>query len=221
MATATTQKTDEVPPSSKSAFETAQLAALTWPSLFTYFSMISPFLVVLLFVFLSIVNSNLKGMIYFLGILILFIIVGLFQNVLRVALSPKASPYCQVFAFPMPGFTVPSFNSAIFLFTLVYMFLPMVMNNIMNYPLLIVLLILYAIDCVIKTGQHCTTPVGIILGSFIGIVWALFWYFLIQAQSPSLLYYDDLLSNKIACSRPTQQQFKCSVYKNGQLLQTL
>lgn len=183
--------------------------------------MISPFLVILIFVFISIINSNLKGMIYLLGIFLLFFIVLLFQNVLRTPLSEKASPYCQVFASPFPLFTVPSFNSAIFLFTMVYLFVPMVMNRIMNFPLFIVMLILFAIDCVIKSGNYCTTPTGIILGSFVGIVWGLFWYFLIQSQSPSLLYYDDLLSNKVACSRPTQQQFKCSVYKNGQLLQTL
>jgi len=160
-------------------------------------------------------------MIYLLGIFFLIFVVFLFQNVLRMSLPEKASPYCQIFAFPMPLFTVPSMNSAIFLFTIVYLFLPMVMNNIINYPLLIVMLILYAIDCVIKSGNHCTTPTGIILGSFVGIVIGLFWYFIIKSQSPNLLYYDDLLSNKIACSRPSQQKFKCSVYKNGELLQTL
>jgi len=201
--------------------EKVQNATLNYPSVFTYFSMISPFLVVLLFVFISIINSNLKGMIYLLGIFILLVIVYLFQGMLRVRLPDKASPYCQLFAFPMNFFTVPSMNSAIFLFTLVYLFLPMVMNNIMNYPLLIVLLILYAVDCVIKSKHQCTTPTGIILGSFVGIIVGLFWYFVIKSQSPNLLYYDDLLSNKIACSRPTQQKFKCSVYKNGELLQTL
>jgi hypothetical protein len=201
--------------------EIGQFTTPGLPTVFTYFSIISPFLVVLLFVFISIINSNLKGMIYLLGIFILLVVVYLFQSVLRVHLPEKSSPFCQIFAFPMGFYTVPSMNSAIFLFTLVYLFLPMVMNNIMNYPLLIILLILYAIDCVIKTGRQCTTPTGIILGSFVGILVGLFWYFVIKSQSPSLLYYDDLLSNKIACSRPSQQKFKCSVYKNGELLQTL
>lgn len=49
-----------------------QNATLNMPSVFTYFSMISPFLVVLLFVFISIINSNLKGFIYLLGIFFLF-----------------------------------------------------------------------------------------------------------------------------------------------------
>jgi hypothetical protein len=72
-----------------------------------------------------------------------------------------------------------------------------------------------------KSANYCTTPTGIVLGSFIGIIWGLFWYFLIQGQNNELLYYDDLLSNKVACSRPSQQKFKCSVYKNGELLKTL
>lgn len=198
-----------------------QNASLNFPSVFTYFSMISPFLVILLFVVISIINSNLKGLIYLLGIFILFFIVLLFQNVLRFELPEDASPYCHVFQFPIPLRGVPSFNSSIFLFTLIYLFLPMLMNDIMNIPLLILLLILYAIDCVIKSGNKCTTPVGIVLGSFLGLLWGLLWYFLIQSQNPELLYYDDLISNKVACSRPTQQQFKCSVYKNGELLKTL
>jgi len=200
---------------------TTKNATLNFPSVFTYFSMISPFLVVLLFVFISIINSNLKGFIYLLGIFMLFFVILLFQNVLRSEPDIDASPYCQVFQFPIPLRSVPSFNSAIFLFTLTYLFLPMFMNDIMNLPLLILLIILYAVDCVIKTGNKCTNPIGVVLGSFLGLVWGLMWYFLIHSQNPELLYYDDLISNKIACSRPSQQQFKCSVYKNGELLKTL
>ena len=199
----------------------SQHAALTVPNLFAYFSMISPFLLVLVFVFISIINSNLKGLIYLLGVILLFVIIALFQNVLRVKPSEKASAFCQLFAVPYPIFTVPSFNSAIFLFTIVYLFVPMMINRIMNFPLLFVILVLFVIDCSMKTANYCTTPTGIILGAFIGIIWGLFWYFLIQGQNNELLYYDDLLSNKVACSRPSQQKFKCSVYKNGELLKTL
>jgi len=196
-------------------------APLNYPSVFTYFSMISPFLVVLLFVFISIINSNLKGFIYLLGIFLLFFIILLFQNVMRSSPPTDASPYCHVFNFPIPVYEVPSFNSSIFTFTLVYLFIPMLMNDIMNIPLLVLLLVLFAIDCVMKHSNKCTTPIGIVLGSFLGIVWGLMWYFLIQNQNQDLLYYDDLISNKIACSRPTEQKFKCSVYKNGELLKTL
>ena len=189
--------------------------------MFQYFSMISPFLVVLLFVLISVINSNLKGMIYLLGIILLFFIVVMFQNVLRGEVDPNQHPYCKLFTGSPEINGIPSFNSAIFLFTFIYMFLPMFLHGIMNFPLVVILLSLYAMDVVMKTSNRCTSPSGVILGSFVGLIWGITWYFIIKSQNSELLYYDDLISNKVACSRPTQQQFKCSVYKNGELLKTL
>ena len=34
----------------------------------------------------------------------------------------------------------------------------------------------------------------------------------------SLLYFDEFISNNVVCSRPTEQTFRCSVYKNGELI---
>jgi hypothetical protein len=195
-------------------------ADLSLPSIFEFLSMISPFLVVFLFVLISIINTNLKGMIYLLGIILLFSIVFLFQNVLRTAAPPQQRAFCKIFKMNQHH-DVPSMNSAIFLFTFIYLLLPMALNGIMNFPLIILLLIIYVVDVVIKISSFCTSPVGIVLGSMIGLLWGVTWYFVIYSNNKELLYYDDLLSNKIACSRPTQQQFKCSVYKNGELLSTI
>jgi hypothetical protein len=32
------------------------------------------------------------------------------------------------------------------------------------------------------------------------------------------LFFNEVQSNKVVCSRPTKQQFKCTVYKNGEIL---
>ena len=193
-----------------------------YPSFFSFLSMISPFVLILVLVFISIINSNLKGIIYLSGVVILFFIVILFQQTVRATgISHVADPTCQLFHFPFPLFSIPSFNSALFLFTIVYILIPMMNANLVNIPLIVVLLILYAIDCVIKKTNNCTTPIGIVLGSVVGGMWGAIWFILINANDPKLLYYDDLISNKIACSRPTEQKFKCSVYKNGELLQTI
>lgn len=199
----------------------AQGAAMSLPTLIEFMSMISPFLVVLLFVLISVINANLKGMIYLLGVILMFFMVLMCQKVLRSQNPPSQRPYCRLFSQNAEINGVPSFNTAVFTFTLTYMFLPMMLNGIMNFPLLILLLVLYVIDMVVKVSQQCTTYVGVVLGSMVGIVWGLTWYFIIASQQNGLLYYDDLISNKVACSRPTQQQFKCSVYKNGELLKTL
>jgi len=208
-------------PNVNSAKEAFTRADISMPSMFEFMALISPFLVVLLFVLNSIINSNLKGMIYLLGIIFLFFMVLMCQKVVNIAPSGSEKPYCKLFSMNDHINGVPSFNSSIFTFTLSYMFLPMTLNGIMNFPLLIILLLLYAIDVVMKTKNNCTTYVGVALGSIVGIIWGVTWYFVIQTQNKGLLYYDDLLSNKVACSRPSQQQFKCAVYKNGELLSTL
>ncbi len=169
-----------------------------YPSFFSFFSMISPFVLIIVLVFISIINSNLKGIIYLAGVIFLFFLVMLFQQTVRFAgLSHSPDPTCQLFHFPVPLFSVPSFNSALFLYTITYLLIPMISSQMLNFPLVVILLILYAIDCVVKK------------------------YVIIQSNDPKLLYYDDLISNKVACSRPTEQKFKCSVYKNGELLQSI
>ena len=197
-------------------------ARLSYPTMFTFLSLISPYVLVLLLLLNSIINSNIKGLIYLFGVIILFFIVLLFQSSINVSGNTYTPPaYCRLFSSKIPDFSIPSFNSALIMFTFVYVLIPMVVYNAMNLPFLCILLILFAIDTGIRTQNKCTTMVGILFGSVIGIVISIMWYLIISSNAPDLLYYDDLISNKIACSRPTKQQFKCSVYKNGQLLQSV
>ena len=193
---------------------------ISYPSIFTFLSLISPYLLVLVLLLNSIINSNIKGLIYLFGVIILFFIVYLFQSSINVLSNPTPG-YCKLFSSPITYYSIPSFNSALFLFTLVYILIPMIVNNVLNLPFICILLILFAIDSVIRRQNKCTSLVGIFFGGIIGIIIAILWYLIISSNAPDLLYYDELISNKVACSRPTQQKFKCSVYKNGQLLQSV
>jgi hypothetical protein len=193
---------------------------LSYPNMFTFLSIISPYVIVLVLLLNSIINSNIKGLIYLFGIIILFFVVFLFQSSINV-ISDATPGYCKLFSSAIPYYSIPSFNSALFLFTLVYMLIPMIVSNVINLPFICILLILFAVDAVIRTQNRCTSLIGIFFGGMIGIIIAILWYLIINSNAPELLYYDDLISNKVACSRPTQQKFKCSVYKNGQLLQSV
>jgi hypothetical protein len=197
-------------------------AAFNYPNFFTFFSMISPFVVVLLLVLNSIINSNLKGFMYLFGVLILFFMVILAQGSVQYSgLKHNPSPTCQLFHSPLPFYSIPSLNSSIFVFTMTYIFVPMLTNNALNLPLVVILLSMFAMDSSIRVTNNCTTPIGVVLGAVLGLMWGLLFYTIISANVPNLVYYDDLISNKVACSRPTEQKFKCSVYNNGQLLKTL
>jgi hypothetical protein len=182
-------------------------------------ALVSPFLLAFLMVMISIINSNVKGLIYLLGLIILFVIVFLFQNTLRIPMD-KTNQFCNIFS--ISQFSVPSFNSALYLYTIMYILLPMINMHMINFPLIITFLLLYITDCIIKNKNKCSSPVGIIMGSILGLVFGITWFLVIRATGQTgLLYYDDLVSNKIACSRPTKQNFKCQVYKNGELIQNI
>jgi hypothetical protein len=183
-------------------------------------AMISPFLLAFLMVMISIINSTfIKGVVYVAGLVILFFIVVGFQYTLKVPLE-KTNGFCSMFSFTQ--YSVPSFNSALYLYTIMYVLLPMINMDMVNFPLIIVFLIIYISDCIIKYKNKCSSMIGIIMGSVLGLFFGITWFIVIKSSGQTgLLYYDDLISNKIACSRPTKQNFKCQVYKNGELIQNI
>jgi hypothetical protein len=182
-------------------------------------SLIAPFLLAFSMVMISVINSNIKGLIYLAGLFILFCIVAAFQYTLKVPVE-KTNGFCNFIA--TTQYSVPSFNSALYLYTIIYVLFPMIQMGMVNFPLIIVFLILYVSDCTVKYKNKCSSMVGIVMGSILGLFFGISWFIVIRATGQNgLLYYDDLVSNKIACSRPTKQNFKCQVYKNGELIQNI
>ena len=77
-------------------------------------------------------------------------------------------------------------------------------------------------DSYARVKNYCTNPVGVIFGLILGLVIGTIYYVIIKGSGNELLLYNtDFISNKVACSRPSKQQFKCAVYKNGELLRNL
>jgi hypothetical protein len=127
---------------------------------------------------------------------------------------------CSIFDIPhVSQYNSPYPSSLIIAFTVAYLVLPMKYNNQMNYPALIFLLCLLGIDILTKVQNKCTTYAGSVLGGLVGFLFGTIWYiFFHGAGFDSLLYFDELRSDNVVCSRPSKQTFKCSVYKNGELI---
>ncbi len=196
-------------------------AAFNLPNFFEFLSMISPYLVVFFILFNTIVNSNLKGMIYMLGLLILFMMSFLFQKMFKSNGLAQPDPICNLFQLNVTLESVPSFSVALITYTFFYIVLPMITNKVINYPFIIILSFIFIINVYYRITKKCTTLFGAITGGFLGLIWGSIYYAIIKNTNSSLTFYDDFISNKVACSRPSQQKFKCSVYKNGELLQTI
>ncbi len=74
-------------------------------------------------------------------------------------------------------------------------------------------------DCIIKVNKRCTTVGGSLIGALVVFMLGALWYTLFHISGlDSLLYFDELQSNRVVCNRPSKQSFKCSVYKNGELI---
>jgi hypothetical protein len=198
------------------------LAATNLPNFITFLSMISPYLVIFCILFNAIINSNfIKGIIYLSGLIILFIIVLFFQKILSASGMHTPNPLCNLFHLNNIVYSIPSFSIALITYTMIYILLPMISNNVINYPFIIILFLILFINGIHRVKYNCTTMLGAVTGGFLGMIWGILFYTMIKSSDPKLTYTDDFLSNKVACSRPTEQKFKCSVYKNGELLQTI
>lgn len=196
----------------------------TFTNIFQFISGISPLLIGFFLVMMSIFNQNLKGIIYLSGVLIASVINLLIMNMIKSPAFPDRSPACDIVDMPfgMSVYNSPALSSMFIAFTIAYLGLPMKYNGTANYPVLASLLALFVMDAISKVSNKCTTSIGTFVGGLFGLLFGCGWYALFRATgNNSLLYFDEVDSNNIICNRPSKQQFKCSVYKNGELIKQL
>lgn len=192
-------------------------------NLIQFFGTLAPIMVGFFLLSASILNKNIKGLIYMAGVMFAFILNTLFMNVLKVPLDEGRSMACSIIDMPfsLKSYSSPSWNSVFIAFTLAYMYLPMSFSGNMNYGVIVALLALFGIDAVSKITNKCTNNLGVVIGALFGLVLGGAWYGIIKASgNPQLLYFEEL-SNGETCSRPSKQTFKCAVYKNGKLIKNL
>ena len=196
---------------------------MTLTNLFQYISFTAPILVIFFITLFSIMQNNLeKGLIFNMGIVILSTIVYILKNVIRNKQSEYASPFCNI----MPGpftvtsddniFDAPSMSTSILSFSSTYLIYPMLNNNQHNYALLVFLIGITSINAVVEYNQQCSDIMGIVFGLLLGIIFAIVYYnILYMSKKSNLVYFSDPISNNVQCSKPTKQNFKCEIYKDG------
>ena len=182
-----------------------------------FFSLISPYVLLGFFLLLSLFNTNIKGIVFLIGVVIMIF----FSSFVSENMRGYESSVCNVFGgIGFLGKALP-LSLLVYGFTFMYLLFPMVQNRMMNYPVLFSLLLLISSDISIKLNLKCVNMTGIFVALSIATVSGILWYILIQNIAPYLLYHVDYISDKQVCSMPSQQHFKCNVYKNGELISTM
>tara|TARA_Y100000817_G_scaffold84607_1_gene65602 strand:+ start:2265 stop:2888 length:624 start_codon:yes stop_codon:yes gene_type:complete len=201
---------------------------ITWSlaNLFQFISFIAPSLIAFFLLMASIFNQNLKGLVYLAGSLFAACVNRIAQHI--ISTKPGDRPIaCSFFdgVFPFKLFggtdvsTQPSASSMFIAYTTTYLILPMYYNNLLNYPIIITFLGFFIINGWTNIANSCTPATGVLLGGLIGTICAITWFSLFHSSGlDKLLYFSETASNKVMCEKPTEQQFKCSVYKGGELI---
>ena len=194
--------------------------ALTLSNILQFISFIAPTLLVFFMFLTSLFNQNLKGLVYIAGLLMSSFGNIILMNIIGSERDEEEAFSCSLFDIPfVTKYNSPYPSTLIIAFTIAYLVMPMKYNNNMNYPVLAFLLVLLFMDILTKVQNKCTTYPGSMLGALVGALLGLFWYGLFNATGyQSLLYFDELRSDNVMCSKPTKQTFRCHVYKNGELV---
>ncbi len=201
----------------------AQGAEFNLTNIFKFIAVVSPIILTWFLAAASIFNQDVKGVIYLAGLLIAICVNVLVSNMIKSKQFPERNAVCEIFNLPFTSnYNSPSINSMIISFTAAYLIGPMAENNQMNYGIVAFIAVILIVDGITKVSNFCTPVAGVVLGSILGGLLGYMWYALFKATgNESLLYFNETLSNSAVCSVPKKQTFKCSVFKNGQLVDTL
>ena len=113
-----------------------------------------------------------------------------------------------------------SYSAFIFSFTMMYIFLPMFINQNVNLWMLLGLVMYFLVDIIVKQRSGCVEPSNVFINVLIGFALSSI-LVCVMINTPglsNLLFFNDYSSNKEICTMPKKQTFKCAVYKNGELI---
>ena len=192
-------------------------------SISRFIGYIAPLLVMIILFAISLFsNQYQKGFVYLGGVILASAVTIGIMNILKKSMDPTALYVCNMFSIPWANnYSTPSLSTSILTFTLVYLLFPMIVNNQINVWVIVFFSGMLLMDAISKLWAKCINLLGIASGIFIGAGVGVAYYGLVYQASPKdanskWLFFSELLSNKVMCSRPSSQQFKCSV-KTGSI----
>ena len=187
-------------------------------NIIVFFSFFSPVILATSITSLSFIFQNFKGLIY-LGFLIGCCVVRNYVYAMSGA-APIVNDKTICTSIQYSKYGNPTFSAFVFAFTIMYLSLPMFSNGAPNFWLFISLLSYFLIDMFIKLYKKCIIQTGdLFLNVLLGLSSAALLVTLMYAGgSGKYLFFNEVSSNKDICYQPKQQNFKCSVFKDGSLV---
>jgi hypothetical protein len=188
-------------------------------SMMKYISDISPILITGFLFMNTVFNYDLKAL-FWVGPLFIWLMVMRFvQSKLKNNELAKTDTTCsRLFG----SYKSPCLSSFFIMYTLGYIAAPMPVYDDWNIIAILMFVMLFMMDAYAKTNAACSTRSGIAIGGIGGLLIGVFMYFAMSwAGLGKFLYYTTGNTNNVYCSKPKEQNFKCYVYKNGNIISTI
>jgi hypothetical protein len=161
-----------------------------------------------------------KGLFY-----LFWLLVATFIRIGILWMIPGSNPYTQFDnSVCAMGEILPYDNSTysifVLLFTFFYITTPMYISNNINYVIITFFIIYIIFDILVKVTNGCLSSGENIIGDIVagGGFGAAIAALIYSSPISGYLFINETSSDKEVCSMPSKQTFKCSVYKNGELV---
>jgi hypothetical protein len=187
-------------------------------NIIVWLSFFSPIILSIVMLSLSFVFQNFKGFI-FLGYLLGVCLIRNYVYMLNGSETLKSdNTICSSIQYSKYG--NPTFSAFVFAFTIMYISFPMFSNGEVNFWIFGGLLAYFFLDIFIKIYKKCVIKTGdLFLNVLLGLASsALIVTLMYAGGSSKFLFFNETSSTKEVCSVPSEQTFKCQVFKDGTLV---
>jgi len=190
-------------------------------NIIVFISFFSPIILATSITSLSFMYQNFKGLIY-LGFLIACCVVRSYVYMMSGA-NPIVNDRTICTSIQYSKYGNATFSAFVFAFTIMYLSIPMFSNGSVNYWFFISLVSYFFLDIFIKIYKNCIIKMGdLFLNVLLGAVSAsLIVTLMYVGGSGQYLFFNEVSSNKDVCYQPSKQNFKCQMFRNGELISTL
>ena len=193
-------------------------------NMLVFFAFYSPFVIAVVTVSLTFLFQNFKGIIYLLFLIfastIRNYIIGLRGGDIMNGSNKQTADICTSIQFTRHG--NQTYSCFVFALTIMYMVIPMFTNTEVNFFVLVGLVMYGIFDIAIRKYTLCIDAAlnyniiyDVLFGAFLSTVFVIG---VIQSGNSKFLFFNETSSTKEVCTKPSSETFKCSVYKNGELL---
>jgi hypothetical protein len=189
-------------------------------SIIYLFFRLAPFIIVCFFTLGSIINSELKGFVYLIGLVFTCFMSFQFVSMIGQGRTANKAPVCSSFTINGMFADETPISLVIYAFTFFYLVYPIGKYDLAidNLLLLIFFPLMIISEAYWNISKNCFHVLNCFVAFVVGGGFGVAWSALIDATKLRGLQYYNIGSNREKCSMASKQKFVCTTYKDGKVV---